>query len=457
MKSRQIIKVFGSLVLALGLASCGLVPDEWLSILPVKVATCDQRLQADLRMVAPHWGPPRADMDVVWEVIATGCTGRYRIVEHPQVKPFTAFGHYFVYYQDKETVREKVTVQSVDWKDNVLDEVVAEADPFVIGPAQEKFMSPPSDARAESVRPREDGLGCRIEKESKMGPTQANIDFRLIIDGEHFGANFNGYAAKNGQVFSVPANEYKVYRGIGVVFGKSGHAVCQAYFVAPRCQISLVENSYDLVRKKLQPLGRVTKVVWDGQSHALRAGAESLMVDEVPTRTGKVLTTASVIGPEGDEGVCTAEYTVPHPELKVKAVRAIASSTWGTAAPKFAIDGTTQEGWVAQTKGKGWIRVDLGRSYRVSKVRLCIDQTKPGRSLHEVYVGRNEKRLRRIASFDGITAAGQWLERTMDERDIRYVEIKSLDSNSQISWREIEIFQCTTFRKCTNEDGGTVN
>jgi hypothetical protein len=396
-------------------------------------------------------------MDVVWEVVATGCTGRFRLAEHPQVKPFHSFAHYFRYYGEVKRVQETVTVQSIDGNGNVREEQLLKADPFTVAPEDTRFISPPADARAESVRIREDGLACRIEKESNLAPGQTNVNFRLIIDGKYQGANFNGYAATNNQVFSVPPNEYQVYRGIGVVFGKSGHAVCQAYFVAPRCQISLVENSFDLIRKKLQFLGRVERAEWDGVPQSIPKGSEFIVVDDVPTRAGKMDTVAIVYGPEGDQGTCAANFTIPPPELRVQPLRAIASSTWNDANPKKAIDGLTQQGWIAETKGRGWIRVDLGRNYKVSKVRLCVDQSKPGPSKHEIYIGRTEKELRKVASFDEVTAAGQWLEKLMNEKDIRYVEVKTLDTNSQVSWREIEIYECTTFRACSGTENGTMN
>jgi hypothetical protein len=433
---------------ALLLSSCGYSPGSWLSFLPVNVAACDKPLAAEIRMVAPHWGPPRADMDVVWEVIATGCTGRYRLVEYPQAQPFRAFSHYSKVYGSVRRVEERVTVQSIDWRGNVLDQAVAVADPFTTSPEAGRFLSPPAEARAESIRPREDRLGCRIEKQGALSPNGNEVQFQLIADGDIVGANVNGYTVVPGANFTVPANEYKVFRAIGSVYGKNGHAVCQSYFVAPRCTISLVENSFDLVRKKLTALGRIEKLVWDGTQHSLPAGIDSITIDEIPTRVGNIETQATVYGPEGDEGSCKMEFAIPDPEQKIQPLRAIASSTWNDALPKKAIDGTTQQGWIAETKGKGWIRVDLGRPFKLSRLRLCIDQSKAGLTKHEVFVGQKENELHKIANFSDITNAGQWLEKLVDEKDVRFVEVRTLETNSQVSWREIELYQCTTFRRC---------
>lgn len=444
----RVVRLTLGLFAVLFLSSCGYIPDSWLSYLPVSVAACDKPLSAEIRMVAPHWGPPRADMDVVWEVIATGCTGRYRLVEYPQNQPFRAFSHYSKVYGSVKRVEERVTVQSIDWRGNVLDEALATADPFTTSQEAGRFISPPTEARAESVRPREDRLGCRIEKQGSIGPSGNEIQFQLIADGDIVGANVNGYTVQPGVNFTVPANEYKVFRAIGSVYGKNGHAVCQSYFVAPRCSISLVENSFDLVRKKLTALGRVSKVVWDGTQHTLAAGTDSITIDEIPTRVGNMETQASVYGPEGDEGSCKMEFAIPDPEQKIQPLRAVASSTWNDALPKRAIDGTTQQGWIAETKGKGWIRVDLGRSFKLSRLRLCIDQSKPGLTKHEVFVGQKENELHKVANFSDITNAGQWLEKLVDEKDVRFVEVRTLETNSQVSWREIELYQCTTFRRC---------
>jgi hypothetical protein len=100
---------------ALLLSSCGYSPESWLSFLPVNVAACDKPLAAEIRMVAPHWGPPRADMDVVWEVIATGAPaaiGWWNL----QAQPFRAFSHYSKVYGSVRRVEERVTVQSIDWR-----------------------------------------------------------------------------------------------------------------------------------------------------------------------------------------------------------------------------------------------------------------------------------------------------------------------------------------------------
>lgn len=444
------VRIAGLSALLVLLTGCDLL-QKTLSPAVTGTSSCQTPLSAEIKMIAPFWGPPKQEMDVVWQVIASGCTGKFRIQEHPEAGSFDSFGHFFRYYVPSRPTRERVTVQSIDGAGNVLDELPIASDPFPVTAEEERFLSPPAEVRIEGQFAPNESLSCRLDRITKLGPTDTAVRYRFTATGRFEGATVNGYAVKNGQEFSVSSAENQVFRVIGVAFGHSGHTVCTSSFVAPRCQISLLENSFDLVRKKILLLGRVDRVTVDGNSKNVPQGAESITFDEVPNRVAHETSKVLVVGPEGDQGSCEATYDIPPPEIKIQPLRAVASSNRKEAVAGKAIDGTTQEGWVSQTKGSGWIRVDLGRNFRLSKIRLCIDQYKPGKTRHEILAGKVENQLRPIASIDELTSAGQWLEKKFDERDVRYVEVRTLKTNSPASWREIEFYQCTTFRKCTSK------
>jgi PASTA domain/F5/8 type C domain len=125
---------------------------------------------------------------------------------------------------------------------------------------------------------------------------------------------------------------------------------------------------------------------------------------------------------------------------------------WPTAAfapssvpghePRLAIDSSPNSDWNAGTGAPVYITVDLGRTVAINKVRLQVNQYPDGNTRHEILVARQPSGpFKHVATLDGWTVNGQWLELNQPIGVVRYLRVETTESPSWVSWREIEIFQ----------------
>lgn len=107
-----------------------------------------------------------------------------------------------------------------------------------------------------------------------------------------------------------------------------------------------------------------------------------------------------------------------------------------------AIDGHESTTWNAGAGPPNWILVDLGTDRSLIGVRLLVEQTPPGRTVHRILVnGDIGGEFERIHTFDGRTASGQWLVFRPDPPipRVRRVVIETVEGPSWVAWREIVI------------------
>lgn len=112
------------------------------------------------------------------------------------------------------------------------------------------------------------------------------------------------------------------------------------------------------------------------------------------------------------------------------------------APARFAIDGQESTMWNAGQGPPDWILVDLGTERSVTAVRLLVEQTPAGRTVHQILVnGADGGEFERIHTFEGTTASGEWLifHPATPIRNVRRVVIETVEGPSWVAWREIVI------------------
>ncbi|MEX0787618.1 MAG: discoidin domain-containing protein [Anaerolineales bacterium] len=121
------------------------------------------------------------------------------------------------------------------------------------------------------------------------------------------------------------------------------------------------------------------------------------------------------------------------------------SATYASMGGALAVDGDPGTVWNSGGGPLQWIQIDLGTNYNLSEIRLVVNQSPEGRTVHVLY-GRgsgtvNEQRTLHV--FDGVTQDSDVLVYKPAETmlGIRYLWIDSTESPSWISWREIEAIQ----------------
>jgi hypothetical protein len=120
---------------------------------------------------------------------------------------------------------------------------------------------------------------------------------------------------------------------------------------------------------------------------------------------------------------------------KVRASAAIAGS-----GPELAVDGQRGPGWVSGSGPKQWIEIDLGKAATIDTLRLVVDQSPAGRTVHVITGGPSRDQLKRLHVFDGSTSYGDELVWTPPTplTGVRFIRIETTVSPSWVAWLEIE-------------------
>ena len=89
---------------------------------------------------------------------------------------------------------------------------------------------------------------------------------------------------------------------------------------------------------------------------------------------------------------------------------ATASDETKNSPPAQAIDQDTETAWNAGDSPPEWILIDLGESCVVESVRLLVNQSPDGDTVHDLDLGATEDLLAAVHTFSGRTTDQQWLE-----------------------------------------------
>ena len=117
-----------------------------------------------------------------------------------------------------------------------------------------------------------------------------------------------------------------------------------------------------------------------------------------------------------------------------------ASGSVAGQGPELAVDGQRGVGWVSGGGPNQWIEIDLGRTATIDTLRLVVDQSPAGRTVHVVTGGPSRDQLKRLHVFDGSTSYGDELVWTPSKplSGIRFIRIETTVSPSWVAWLEIE-------------------
>ena len=118
-----------------------------------------------------------------------------------------------------------------------------------------------------------------------------------------------------------------------------------------------------------------------------------------------------------------------------------ASASIAGQAPERAVDGIRESGWVSGDGPKQWLEIDLGQPATIETVRLVVDQSPGGRTVHRLLAGADAGSLREVHVFDGQTDYGDVLEWMPEDplTGVRVIRIETTVSPSWIAWQEVEL------------------
>lgn len=135
----------------------------------------------------------------------------------------------------------------------------------------------------------------------------------------------------------------------------------------------------------------------------------------------------------------------PPSNPKITGITATASGTYSTFAPAQAVDGNLNTSWVVGSAAPPtqWILLDLGQNYNVSDIKLYVDQSPNGNTVHNIYVGSTPNSLTQVHIFNGFTSMGDILAKNFSPTlsGVRYVKVETTQSaTAWVAWKEIEVY-----------------
>lgn len=148
-------------------------------------------------------------------------------------------------------------------------------------------------------------------------------------------------------------------------------------------------------------------------------------------------TSAAVNGPSPPASTRSpAPVASQPPEIRLRA-----SDQTLDGAPELAIDGNPRTVWNAGALPPGWIELDLGIEGPVASIRLLVEQTPAGPTVHNIHVASDGGAYEFVHAFEGETTSGHWL--TFRPRlplpEVRKIVIETVSGPSWVAWREVVV------------------
>jgi hypothetical protein len=121
--------------------------------------------------------------------------------------------------------------------------------------------------------------------------------------------------------------------------------------------------------------------------------------------------------------------------------KARASASLEGEGPGRAIDGKRETSWVSGQSPRQWIEIDLGKASTIEELRLYVNQSPAGRTIHRITGGPTRDSLMALHTFDGSTTFGDELTWTPSSplTGIRFLRIETTRSPSWVAWQDIEV------------------
>jgi hypothetical protein len=112
----------------------------------------------------------------------------------------------------------------------------------------------------------------------------------------------------------------------------------------------------------------------------------------------------------------------------------------GSNLPAYAIDRDASTYFSAGGFAPQQIEIDLGGRYDLDSIRLLTKQSPAGSTTHVLYAGGDLDHMAPIGGHSGNTTSGQWLTTAVRSREIRYLQVRTIESPSWVGWAEIQVF-----------------
>lgn len=133
----------------------------------------------------------------------------------------------------------------------------------------------------------------------------------------------------------------------------------------------------------------------------------------------------------------------PHASSNVARGRVVtSSSTHQSSSPGNAVDGDPTTAWNAGRHPPSWIEIDLGAAYSIDRVRLLVEQTPDGPTVHNVSFGTASRSFTIVEVLSRQTVDDQELSIAPNSarHGVRFVKVETISSPSWVAWNEIEVW-----------------
>jgi predicted amidohydrolase YtcJ len=138
--------------------------------------------------------------------------------------------------------------------------------------------------------------------------------------------------------------------------------------------------------------------------------------------------------------VATSVAATPPAHNLARAGHATASRSTPTNPPEFAVDGDVSTSWVAGDFPPQWLAVQLGALHVVAGVRLTVEQTPSGPTVHRIFGRLADGSEELLAEVAKTTASGDEIDIPfVDSLTVDLVRVETVDSPSWVAWSEIAV------------------
>lgn len=123
-----------------------------------------------------------------------------------------------------------------------------------------------------------------------------------------------------------------------------------------------------------------------------------------------------------------------------------ASGSYGGDIPENAFNGNDYDLWNSGGHPTQWIEVDLQQAYHIGRLRLVVDQSPPGSTVHEIWLSnapiQNDLTGATLAyTISESTYATEILQPSLSPSIFaRYVQIRTTTSPSWVAWSEVSVY-----------------
>lgn len=124
-----------------------------------------------------------------------------------------------------------------------------------------------------------------------------------------------------------------------------------------------------------------------------------------------------------------------------------ASSAILYSPPSNVVDGNPQTSWNISTSATPatpqWVQIELPTTQTISSIRLTVNQSNPGQTLHRIFIGKTAQDLVEAGTLQGTTKNDDILDLSFSTSFTgKIVRVVTEDSSGLLTgWKEIQLYQ----------------